>query len=156
MFTREPYFRALWQPLKKFSMKDLLILEDNSVQRLVSELWAKKYGLTYVSFESGLAALEYLNSLNHHELPDAYLIDMKIGVSQEELETPLKIFHLLKDRKRLENFAFYTAHLSEYDLHVKETTGMPIFVKNKREAIFNFLEGVANQKSLLELKKAGP
>jgi len=130
---------------------DLLILEDQTDEREVYERIAKRYGLTVVSFESGIEALKYLKEKDNSELPLSYLIDMRTGMSTEELESPLEIFNYLKGKGLIDNFRFHTGHFSEHDKKVQNITNAQIIIKAEPdlEIFLEVLKISKNNKTLL-------
>jgi len=88
---------------------------------------ASHAGVSSVSFQSGVRALEYLRTCS--ELPLAYFVDMRIPGSKEELNSPEEVFNYLKTKGKIDYFNFMTGHISEHDEGVQERTGARILLK---------------------------
>ncbi len=125
---------------------DLLIVEDDKSNRDDALFLAEEYyGLKCLSFESGVEALKYLKQQDKNNLPKAFLVDMRIEGSSEELDSPLEIFNYLKEQNQLEHFRFHTGHFSEHDQRVHEITNAQVILKGEPE-IHVFLEILKNTK----------
>ncbi len=108
---------------------DLLIVEDQDDERITIERVAKRYSLTTISFSSGLVALRYLKQQDKKALPRAYLVDMRTGISEEELKSPLEIFKFLESHDHIKSFRFHTGHFSEHDRLVQGLTKAKVILK---------------------------
>lgn len=108
---------------------DLLIVEDDPDERECYEHIAARYNLTAISFDSGLSALEYLRGLQDSDFPRAYLVDMRTGITDEELASPLVLFHFLREKNAIDNFRFHTGHFSKHDREVQDLTGAKVLLK---------------------------
>ncbi|MSR85977.1 hypothetical protein EXS74_01110 [Candidatus Woesearchaeota archaeon] len=75
-----------------------------------------------------MKALDFLRA-NPSTLPLAYLCDMRIPGSLEELASPLEICRFVLNNGSLDLFRFYTGHVSEHDREVLQLTGVPFFLK---------------------------
>lgn len=125
---------------------DLLIVEDEVDEREVRAQTAERYGLSVITFESGLRALEYLKGLDSSQLPRGYLIDMRTGIDEEELESPAAIFHFLNEKNCTENFRFNTGHFSEHDREVQNLTNAKVILKGDDE-LYVFLKDLNDSKA---------
>ena len=126
-------------------MIDVLVLDDQHSVRQAIVLVAKSLGLTTIDFLSGVEALQYLTACTFSTLPRAYCIDMRIPGPTEELESPLRIYEFLKEKRKVENFYFMTNNLSEHDLEVIAKTGATAYQKSEIEKIYHHLNSLNAQ-----------
>ena len=138
--------------------KDILILEDEIPLTDLYSIYCQNNNLDFITFSSGIQALNYLNSLNSNHLPNYYLIDMQIKSNrntEDELASSEKIFHLLKLKGVDTNsrFRFITGHYSEYDSQVIERTNAKYLLKCY-SLERTFIEDIASKKQTpLEIQR---
>lgn len=121
---------------------DLLMLDDNQDMIKSLEDIADIIGLEYVSFNSGLEALRFLEERAPDNLPRGYLLDMRIPGSEAELKAPLDIYRFLQKHNATDNFRFYTGNLSEHDKYVLKETSAQVILKPGMAKVGEFFEGL--------------
>ncbi|MDH5441998.1 MAG: hypothetical protein OEX08_00110 [Candidatus Nomurabacteria bacterium] len=121
---------------------DLLLVDDDQGIHEVVEFIASEAGLNVKYFYSGLEALDYLKNLEPEKFPTAYLIDMRIPGSTEELASSMSIFKFLEEVKAdISLFRFFTGSISDHDKMVISETGAQAMLK-EREDFDPFIEEI--------------
>jgi len=129
---------------------DLFILDDHENFRYPLELLAQDGNVPYVSFSSGVEALAYLQSCRTDELPEMYLVDMRIPGSEDELRSPLDIFYHLEERGRTKKFYFMTSHVSAHDEEVQVRTSANMINKSDIEDLFAIIQDLQRKSIVTE------
>jgi hypothetical protein len=128
-----------------FMSIDLMLVDDETIITDFLEILTQKLAThnsfptpNFLKFQSGVEALKYLKA-NPSNLPEGYIVDMRIPYNPEELDSPLNIYRFLQARDATAHFTFYTGHISRHDLKVQEATNARIIEKTDLEGIKKFI-----------------
>ncbi len=123
---------------------NLFLLEDDDGLRDALECQAFASQLEPIVFHSGVEGLAWLQSLPYSQLPDAYLLDMRImarnGQDQNaEYASPLAIFNYVKQHGNTTHFRYMTGRYSDHDERVQYETSVRPFLKGNNESMMEFI-----------------
>jgi len=108
-----------------------MFVDDNEGIRDYLVSLADIFNLNSLAFSSGVEALKYLED-NSTNLPRAYVVDMRIPGSADELVSSERIYEFLKARNAHDLFTYFTGCLSDHDVEVQRRTGASILIKSQQ------------------------